>query len=187
LDRGRSMKSVPLFPRLLQATLALTILAVCPATSPAVMKALSTEELTKMSDTVVQGDVEDVQPMWDSTGKKIITRVTVRPTQTVTGTAQTAPVVVEYEGGEVGRVGMKVSDTPAMKKGENVLLFLKAGKSPVMGMSHAVIGRAQGKYNVGADGILRKGGFSVMGNRSSIDNNIPLQDMIRKVQGVPRP
>jgi len=150
----------------------------------AAMVGMTTDELTKSSDTIITGRVEDVTSRWSSDGKKIITSVSVIPDKVIRGNAVGQKVVLEYDGGEVGDIGMKVSDTPAFKKGENVLLFLKEGKSRVDGAVHNVVGKAQGAYKVDTKGIAKKSGFSAMGRQGVIDNDIPVDVLIEKIKGV---
>ncbi|MDZ7698923.1 MAG: hypothetical protein U5R49_19020 [Deltaproteobacteria bacterium] len=94
----------------------------------ALMVGLSTEELTRASETVVIGEVEDVKSQWNEDGSSIVTRATVLVSEAVKGKVRDSRVTVEYRGGEVGDVGMRVSDTPSLKKGENVILFLEPEK-----------------------------------------------------------
>ena len=69
-------------------------------------------------------------------------------------------------------------------KGEKVLLFLKAGKSKKDGAAYNLVGKNQGKYVVTADGIARKNGFSIEGEKEMIDNNIPVDALIEKIRRV---
>ena len=91
---------------------------------------------------------------------------------------------MEYEGGEVGEIGLKVSDQPSFTGGEEVILFLKSGKSKRDGDIYNVVGRGQGKYVVGEDGIARKKGFSIAYGEDNIDNDIPAKDLIEKIKGI---
>lgn len=150
----------------------------------AMMVGLTTDELTKSSDTIITGKVEDVTSRWSSDGKKIVTSVSVIPDKVIRGKAVGQKVVLEYDGGEVGGIGFKVSDTPAFKKGENVLLFLKEGKSRVDGAVHNVVGRAQGAYKIDTKGRAKKSGFSAVGRQGVIDNDIPVEVLIEKIKGV---
>jgi hypothetical protein len=108
-------------------------------------------------------------------------------------------VLVEYEGGEVDGIGMGASDVPQLEEGEEVILFLKSGKSRVAGNVQNVVGAAQGKYSIGEDGIARKGGFSVVGPnfgkekegiepkkeiKDIIDNDIPADKLIKKIKKI---
>ena len=89
---------------------------------------------------------------------------------------------MEYGGGEIGNIGMKVSDQSAvpLRKGERVLLFLKSGKSKKDGQAYNIVGKGQGKYSIDAKGIARKSGVAIMGSKENIDNNLLLDELIEK-------
>jgi hypothetical protein len=94
-------------------------------------------------------------------------------------------ITVEYEGGEIGEIGLRVSDVSPLKTGEDVILFLnKSTEGRKMGDVHNIVGRAQGKYTISKDGIAGKSGFSVISGESTIDNNIPVDELIDKIRRV---
>ncbi len=155
-----------------------------PVLSPAHMVGVGTEELTRRSDLVVEGTVEGTTSQWSSDGTTIYTSATVVIRRVIRGQTAQKRVVVEYEGGEVGRDGLKVSDVAEMAKGEEVLLFLTRGKSFRAGFAFRTVGKAQGKYTVGDDGIARKKGFSLETGREDIDSEIPVADLIEKIRRV---
>jgi hypothetical protein len=155
----------------------------------ALMIGISTEELTRSAELVVSGKVESIESSWTADGKSIVTRATVAINETVKGQPRTERVVVEYEGGEVGGVGLKVSDISPLIKGSDVILFLKSGVSRAslsgQGLdqkTYHFVGKSQGKYTIGEDGIARKSGFSLMGGEGAVDNNISRQELIDKVR-----
>jgi len=148
------------------------------------MKALSTEELTAASEAVITGVVEDMEAQWSTDGKTIFTRAYIRITQTVRGRLNQQIVLVEYEGGEVGGIGLRVSDVAPLEKGENVLLYLKNAKVKGNGKAYNIVGKAQGHYSIGKDGIARKRGFSVIDGQTGVDNDMPLEDIIKKIRSI---
>jgi len=152
--------------------------------SQAIMKELSTEELTKASDTVISGEVESVEAQWTKDGKTIFTSAYVTVDMAIKGLHIPANVVVEYVGGEVGNIGLKGSDQSTLIKGEKVILFLRSGKSKKDGVVYNIVGKSQGKYVVDSKGIARKGGFSIAGSKANIDNNIPVDELIEKIRRV---
>src|SRR4030065_738571 len=79
------------------------------------------------------GPVEETASLWSLDGETIVTRVTVLVRAVIRGGPGLARVVVEHEGGEVGRVGLAVSDVARMTKGERVILFLRQGESAAGG------------------------------------------------------
>ncbi len=162
----------------------LCLMALCflSTSSFAIMKGLSTDELTKASDIVISGEVENTESHWSKDGKTIFTTAYITVDDVVKGVTTQRKIAVEYEGGEVGGIGLRVSDQTALTKGEKVILFLKSGKSHRDGNVYNIVGNNQGKYVIGADGIARKGGYSVAGDKENIDNNIPADKLIERIK-----
>ena len=171
-------------------SLLLTVLAT-PLPVSALMLGMSTEQLAKESDSVVTGRVEKVESYWSYNRKIILSQATVAVERQVRGLVLTDWITVEYPGGEVGEMGMGVSDMVPLKEGEDVLLFLKSGKteryvpdsmdaasSPVFN----IVGKAQGKYTIDASGVARKGGFSIEGSEQGVDRAMPLDNLILKIR-----
>jgi hypothetical protein len=152
--------------------------------SLAVMKGLDTEELTRESESVITGEVENTESRWSKDGRTIFTKAFIVVNENIKGKILQKRITVEYEGGEIGDIGLKISDVAPLEKGENVLLFLKSGKSKSEGFVYNIVGKAQGKYTIDKDRIARKRGFSVIRGEDIIDNNIPLDDLIKKIRKV---
>lgn len=152
--------------------------------SSAVMKGMSTEELTRASKVVLTGYAEDVRAQWSKDGKTIFTSATITNIHVIKGEIAQKRITVEYEGGEVGDIGHKVSDAALIRKGEKVILFLKDGKSRKDGTVFNIVGKAQGKYTIDNDGIASKGGFSITGGEENIDNNIPADVLVNKIKRI---
>ncbi|MBI3986277.1 MAG: hypothetical protein HY343_05130 [Lentisphaerae bacterium] len=151
------------------------------------MEAMDTGDLVREAEAVVVGRVTDVKAYWTADGKKIITRISVDVETVVYGLADTSRVLVEVEGGWLGDIGLKVSDTPSFAQGEHVLLFLRPaaatslqGAAPATAV-FAVAGLAQGKYTVTPDNTTVKTGFAVIGDLNRIDNQLPLEEMMERV------
>jgi len=102
----------------------LLLLAASQAT--ATMVGLSTEDLTKASKIIVIGEVINVASHWNSDRTTILTSASILVKDVVKGEQLEQMITVEYEGGEVGDIGLKVSDTVPLVTGEEVLLFLKS-------------------------------------------------------------
>lgn len=168
----------------------------------ALMRALSTEELTRNSDIVIVGEVEEKSIFWSEDRKTIFTRVTVKIEERVRGQYLEERLEVEYEGGEIGEIGLRVSDVTSFSKGERVLLFLKtmmkkrlllrtknddvqtdSNSDRVIGI-FSVVGLAQGKYTIHPSGIAEKSGYTVSGRSQLIDNGIPVDVLIEKIKNV---
>ena len=154
------------------------------SSSLAVMLGLGIEELTKGSESVIIGEVEDTEAQWSKDGKTIFTKAFIVVNEIIRGRTLQKTITIEYEGGEIGDIGLKVSDVVPLEKGERVLLFLKSGKSRGDGFVYNLVGKAQGKYTIDKERIARKRGFSVTGGEDIIDNNIPLDELIKKIREV---
>ena len=152
--------------------------------SSSLMLGLSTEKLTKKSDVVVEGEVEDTISEWSKDGKKIITSAYIIVSDVIKGVMPNYKITVEYEGGSVGNLELQVSDGVHLSKGERVIVFLKEGKSKKKGTVYKIVGKSQGKYTIDKDGIARKQGFSIVQGEKVIDNNIPVEELVEKVRRV---
>jgi hypothetical protein len=150
----------------------------------AIMQGMSTEELTMEADIVVHGEVQDVNAHWSRDGRTIISRAVIARQYVIKGMPGQGNLAVEYDGGEIGAIGLRVSDIAPLKEGERVILFLRAGISKTDGEVFHIVGKGQGKYVIGEDGIARKRGFSVIEGEELIDNNIPVQELIDKIQKI---
>jgi len=153
------------------------------------MVGLDTQRLTRDSDIIIVGEVECVEPYWSDDGKSIYTVVDVLVNDIIAGTSHELSIQVEHLGGMVDDIGMGVSDEPAFREGEEVLLFLRAAQGKTR-RKHApavynVTGAAQGKYTIDTEGVAHKGGFSVLRRDKDIveqDMHIDLYDLIEKIK-----
>lgn len=155
----------------------------------ALMLAMSLEQLVAESDMVVAGRVMEVRSFWTTDHKSIVTRANVALSEVIAGGEVKKPVVVvEYPGGEVDDIGLKVSDVAPLKTGENVVLFLRRMNSPAGDVVSAggvqvmqIVGEAQGKYSV-AEGMAVKGDFTVAGPNAKVQYTVPVEDLKREVR-----
>lgn len=97
-------------------------------------------EFTAEADLIVVGEVKKIESRWNP-GETIFTYVTIATEQFLKGSAG-KEVTLRFPGGEVGGIGLKVSDTPNFKLGEKVKVFLK-GKD-----IYDIVGLSQGKYTI---------------------------------------
>jgi hypothetical protein len=152
--------------------------------SAAVMIALSTENLTSESALIVLGNVKQVKSEWGEDKKSIFTFATVTVRETIKGKAANKTLKIMYEGGEIDGIGMRVSDVTIPDVGENVLLFLKPAKTRQFETIYKNVGKAQGQYKIGKDGIAKKAGYSLEGSAKDIDNNLPIDVLIEKIKKI---
>lgn len=111
------------------------LLAAAPAFATVMVK-LSLRDLVGRADRVVIGSVQSTSSRWTKNRRHIITEAVVRVNRTVHGPhAQT--VTIRRLGGAVGKIGMRVTGTAILTKGQQVLLFteLRGGARYVVGMS----------------------------------------------------
>lgn len=148
----------------------------------ATMLGISTQKLTQDSDLIIDGTVMDVYSAWDETKTTIYTYAVIEIQNTHKGSSENKNVTLMYRGGEVGDIGLKISDQAEFKKGENVFLFLKKSeKEPNLHMFQ-ITGKAQGKYTISKDNRAVKKGFSVAGSDNVVDYDIPVDLLIEKVR-----
>lgn len=153
-----------------------------PSSSLAVMEGLAVEDLAGHSDLVLSGHVRSVTAGWSEDGRTIFTTAVVAVTEGIKGQPVLREIEVEYPGGEVGRIGLRVSDEPAMETGEDVILFLKRGSRPSSADKYNLVGKGQGKYSIGPDGIARRKGYSLAGDAKDADAEIPRGALIERVR-----
>ena len=149
----------------------------------ALMVGLSTEKLTRNAELVVTGYVEDIVSQWTPDKKSITTTAVISVQEVIKGMPERKKIPVIYLGGQVGDIVMRVSDEAPLHKGERVLLFLSPEKQLSGGAACRIEGRAQGKYTIGEDLIARKRGFSVEAADEHMDNNVPVETLIKKIRG----
>ena len=143
----------------------------------AVMQGMSTDELIDQAEAIVIGEVEEIQSRWDSRGR-IVTDVRVQVHAALKG-AVGQFVVVTQDGGVIGDLGMKVSDTPTFRQGESVICFLR---SPDPSGGRWLLGKAQGKYRIDADGWVRKGEFTVGPGADQVEWAAPFSSFYEKIR-----
>ena len=101
----------------LMSIICLCFVMIFPSRAYSIMVGLSTEELTKGSEFIVVGKVESVESMWSKDGKTIISRAHIIINEVIKGEQSKERITVEYPGGEIGDIGLKVSDVRPLIKG----------------------------------------------------------------------
>lgn len=135
----------PLLAILFGASLGVTLGA--SRAEATVIVPLSVEEMSREAAAVVRGKVVSRQGAWDEEQRRIYTYTEVQVSETLHAKGSVPPtLVIRTLGGEVGNIGMKVSGTPQMTPGEEVLLFLRI--DALDASQFQVIGMAQGKYRI---------------------------------------
>ena len=100
-------------------------------------------ELTQLSSDILVGMVSSSESYWD--GRRIMTRHVLETSDVWRGTERSGPVYFVTMGGQVGEIAQHVSGAPAVRQGDEVVLFL--ARSPRNEL-HPV-GLAQGVFYLG--------------------------------------
>ena len=136
------------------ASLFLALTFFSPISSFALMIEKSAEELSQDAKVIIQGEVKSVRSYKGINGV-IYTRASVVVNDVIKGKNIKKNITVEYEGGEVGDVGVRVEDEPTLEKGEQVLLFLT--NSFWRKNVYYIVGGVLGKYAICPDDTVRIG------------------------------
>lgn len=114
----------------------------------ALMLKLSKEDLCKDSDAIVQGKVVKAESRWDDEYRKIYTFVTFVVDEKFKGNRIGNTITIRIPGGEVGDIGMVVSDVNSLQTGEEGFLFLKKITGREL---FTFAGKNQGKFIITTD------------------------------------
>lgn len=160
------------------------VLAIGTLSRPAfaTVVAMSTAELTEASNLVVVGRVARTHAQWTPDHQRIVTLVAVLVDDVVKGQWGRRRIIVEHEGGEVGDMGLLVTDTPNFAKGERVVLFLTPSREERGQTIHHVVGEVQGKYQVDEHDVAKKKGIDAVGDVGRIDFELPFDELIAKIR-----
>jgi len=138
----------------------------------ALMVRKSIEELTSEADSILIGEVKKIESRWNEERTLIYTYVTIsvkQYTKALSSQEQIEEIIVKVPGGEVGDIGLRVSDTPQFREGEEVFLFLRSEEVPVF----LVTGLFQGKYTIEEGRVKNR----ILGL------NVPLGSFISQIEG----
>ena len=134
-----------------------SLVAICGAAAwsssatATVVRPLTVSALTSRAHVVVQGRVLDQVGSWDSLKRGIYTHTRIGVLRSLKGEVAEKEILVRQLGGSAGGYVMGLSGNAPLRVGEEVVLFLTRD-----GHHHYVVGLAQGKYAVRADGSGRK-------------------------------
>ena len=121
-------------------------------TSAAELARLDPARLAQDAKIIVRGEVKSVRS-YKGINDVIYTRASVLVSDVIKGKNIKKNITVEYEGGEVGDIGMRVEDEPTLEKGEQVLLFLT--NSFWRKNVYYIVGGVLGKYAICTDDTVR--------------------------------
>ena len=128
-----------MFRRLLLLTMVCTVAAAGVARSTTVIPP-TFDALVSSAATIFVGEVMNVRSEWETTpnGRAIITLVTFRVEDVWKGNLG-AVTQLEFLGGEIGDVGMRVEGSPVFRLGQRDVLFVNSivrAVSPLVGFMH---------------------------------------------------
>lgn len=129
------------------------VLALClaPAIALALMVPFSLDRLVTDADTIVHGSVVRRESRWDTSGRLIVTDVTLDVSETLKGEPAVRQTL-RIAGGTVGEVTLTMSEVPEFRDGEDVIVFLAHDQVP-----SRVVGLWQGKFTVEGQ-VVERGG-----------------------------
>ncbi len=126
--------------------LAIASLLVCLPAGATVVEALELEQLSQASELVVRGTALESSAEWVAGRRQIRTVTRVQVSDRLKGDPQAREVEVHTPGGTVGDITQKVSGSPQLEPGDEVVLFLKRRPGPRR--LFQVVGMGQGRFSV---------------------------------------
>ncbi|MCM1987985.1 matrixin family metalloprotease, partial [Methanococcoides seepicolus] len=109
-----------------------------------VNKQLSLQELTEDATIILIGNVENVKSEWNEDETQIFTNITISVGDVIKGDVPDQRITIRQMGGTVDNISLYIIDSPQFSLDEEVLLFMKPGFIPIVGMS-------QGKFSIETD------------------------------------
>jgi hypothetical protein len=128
------------------------------------VRPLSLRDLCAGATRIVVGQVTHLRPEWE--GNLIVTRVHLSVESDLKGGGD-AVAVFKVPGGNVGKVGLRVSEAPRFQVGERVVVFLRPGVCPC-----DVYGWHQGKLTVVDGKIVELRNASLSALETAIAQNL---------------
>lgn len=118
-----------------------------PDAQATVIVPLTIEDMARQSACVVRGRVLESTADWDKDHQRIYTQTKIEVLDPMYATgAMPKTIVVRTIGGEVGKIGMRVSGVEKFAPNEEVVIFLR--QDPVDAKLFQTVGMSQGKFSV---------------------------------------
>jgi len=161
----------------------------------ALMIKVSFEHLTLKADLIVLGEVEEISCEWNRDRTMIYSLALIRVDETVKGRVNRNHVLIQYPGGEIGDIGLKVSDASSFYRGEKVILFLKQIKdirktlhTPSVSSgfvpSFKVVEKFQGKFTILPDQMVRRARITAFEDKGDDLNTLSIVELKGKIQTI---
>lgn len=192
LSISQKRNSYPLKKSLL-ALLALAFLTL--NSSQALMIKLSLQRLTIGSDAIILGEVENIQCEWSLDRQIILSVATLQIHEILKGDFSSSKIFIQYPGGTVGEISLKVTDMPSFYRKEKVLVFLKSitdmtdmNNSPLVAFNilpaFKVFGNAQGKYFIDAKAMAKRSGYYSIAQDGDPDRTLSLTELKARIKSI---
>lgn len=125
--------------------LVILALVLIPAyTSQAMMVKSSLLDLTRATDTIIEGQVTSCSSEWNADHTNITTKVVITVEEALKGKTNQSVVVVSLPGGQIGNITETISDTPIFIRNEKVVVFLDQAANGKFRVRDGV----QGKFSI---------------------------------------
>ncbi|MFC2158928.1 hypothetical protein ACFLT9_13935 [Acidobacteriota bacterium] len=149
--------------------------------------------LVNEAEVILLGEVRDIRSDWSMDRRLILTTASIRIKEVWKGRVDFHDVMVQYPGGQVGDISLRVSDVPEFRLGETAVVFLQTIPDPAhprntvrAALSAApvfsVYGKAQGKYSIGGDDMARKAGYTLLRGEPDAEAVLPLRFLKSRVK-----
>ena len=163
--------------------------------SQALMVRLSLQRLTNGSDAIILGEVENIQCEWSLDGQIILSVVTLQIHEILKGEFYNSKIFIQYPGGTVGEISLKVTDMPSFYRKEKVLVFLKSitnmtdvKNSPLVTLNilpaFGVFGNAQGKYFIDAEAMAKRSGYNLTAQGVDQDKTLSFTELKARIKSI---
>jgi len=163
------------------------------AATHALMIKIPLKRLASESDAIFIGRVQSVRCEWSLDKRLILSIVTVRVQETLKGHRIVPDIILEVPGGTLGDLSLKVTNMPTFHEKEEVLVFLRsitnvaeASHSFTVAQnyipSYEVFGKAQGKYAIDADGMVRKSGYETLTEEENPETLLSLESLKSQIR-----
>lgn len=156
-----------MFNKYMRLAILVVAISLVATFSFAAMVKVELPELTKEAEVIAIGQVVDLNSRWLGKPKTstIITDVTVAVQDVLKGNVRAGErLTVKVYGGEIGDIGLRVSEEPQFSGGEEVIIFL----------------------NKDTDGLYRptqlfQGKYTIEGNNIK-ENNLVVDEFIKEIE-----
>lgn len=163
----------------------------------ALMIKIPLKQLVNESEAIVIGRVQSVRCEWGLDQRLILSIVRVRVQETMRGNLMVPDIILEVPGGTMGDLSLKVTDMPTFHENEEIVLFLRSIKNVADTRhsftvaqnyfpSYEVYGKAQGKYSIDTEGMVRKSGYATLSEEEDPENVLSLESLKTQIQSILR-